>query len=131
MAINVSDFSIPADKYEGLYQIANTLERRNERQYEINYRHQKDLEAEQYKKAGIIQDLTDLSKHQTGSDVANAVGNKLMSDVYQKYTANADKMSPLELQGNIQRDMSGIVTGMDTMKNELGNADKTMLMLKQ
>lgn len=129
MPINTRNFIIeppPVTESAGLVRLGQSLDRNREWQY----RHQKDLEAEQYRKANLIQELTDLSKHQTGSDVANAVGNKLMSDIYQKYTSNADKMSPLELQANIQKDMSGIITGMDTMKNELANADKTMMAIK-
>jgi hypothetical protein len=106
-------------------------ERQKERQYEIDYRHQKDAEADQWRKLNLIQELTDLSKHQTGSDVANALGNTLMSDVYQKYTSSADKMSPIELQANIQKDMSGIITGMEGAKNELAMADDAMKGIKQ
>lgn len=102
-----------------------------QRQYEIDYRHQKDKEAEDWRKLNLINDLTDLSKHQTGSDVADAIGEHKMNEVYQKYTAAASMMSPAELQAKIQKDMSGIIGGMDATKQELNLADEQLKALKQ
>lgn len=130
MPLNLQNFIVdplPVTDEGAFDRLGQTLERGREWQYRM----QQQKESEQYRKANLIQELTDLSQHQTGSDVANAVGNKLMSDVYQKYTANADKMSPLELQAGIQKDMSGIVTGMEGAKNELSQLDNQIKALKQ
>lgn len=105
-------------------------ERARERQYDIDYRNRKDLEAEQWRKLNLIQDLTDLSKHQTGSDVANALGNTHAAEIFQKYTQAADKMNPMELQASISKDMSSIINGMEGTKNELENADKQIAAIK-
>ncbi len=102
-----------------------------ERDKERAYREQKDAEQDQWKKLGLIQDLTDLSKYQTGSDVANAVGDKLASSVLQKYTGMASKMSPADLMGSIQKEMSGITSGMQAMKDELAVSDDTLKAYKQ
>lgn len=95
------------------------------------YRKQKEDEADQWKKLAMIQDLTDLSKHQTASDVANAIGNQQASAILQKYTQSASKMQPDELMYNVQKDMSGLVSGMDAMKNELEQSDEQLKQLKQ
>jgi len=102
-----------------------------ERDKERAYRDQRDAEQDQWKKLGLIQDLTDLSKYQTGSDVANAVGDKLASSVLQKYTGMASKMSPADLMGSIQKEMSGITSGMQAMKDELAVSDETLKSYKQ
>lgn len=102
-----------------------------ERQYEIDYRNRKEQEAEDWRKLNLINDLTDLSKHQTGSDVADAIGAHKMNDIYQYYTQAAATMSPAELQARIQKDMSGIISGMDATKQELNLADEQLKVLKQ
>ena len=87
-------------------------------------------EEDQWKKLNLIQDLTDLSKHQTGSDVANTLGNQQMSKIYQEMTANAAKMSPIQLQAEIQKKMSGIVNSMEGIKSELEVGDEYVKQLK-
>lgn len=109
----------------------NTLERQNQWNYQRDYRKQKDLEADQWRKLQLIQELTDLSKHKTGSDVADALGNHLMSGIFQKYTQGAATMSPVELQAGIQKEMGGILGGMDAAKNDLAEADKQLAVIKQ
>jgi hypothetical protein len=116
---------------QALDNYARGVERNNERQYEMNWRQQRQAEADDWKKLQLIQELTDLSKHKTGSDVADAVGNHLMSDIFQRYTMAAKTMSPLQLQASIQKDMSGIVGGMDAIKNDLLETDKQMSQMKQ
>ena len=98
--------------------------RLNERKFELDYRNQKDREAEDWRKLNLIQDLTDISKYQTGSDVADAIGNRKVNEIFQKYTQSAGAMSPAELQANIQKDMSVIIGGMSAAKQELTQADE-------
>lgn len=109
----------------------NDINQSNERQFELDYRHQKDKEAEDWKKLNLIQDLTDLSKYHTGSDVADAIGFNKMNEVYQKYTAAAGQMSPAELQARIQKEMAGVVNGMNATREELNLADEQLKVLKQ
>lgn len=105
--------------------------RSNERQIELDYRAKKEAEQDEWKKLNLIQELTDISKYQTGSDVADAIGNKKMSEIYQKYTQSAANMSPTELQANVQKDMFGIINGMNAAKEELNQADEQLKLLKQ
>lgn len=129
MALDTSNFIIdpvPVTESQGVIRYGESMDKRKA----IAYRDQKDKESEQWKKLGLIQDLTDLSKHQTGSDIANAVGNQHANEVFKKYTAGASKMSPAELQYNISKDMSSITNGMDAMKNELTQSDEQLKQLK-
>lgn len=102
-----------------------------EKQREFDLRMQDRNDMEDYRKAKMITDLTDLSKHQTGSDVANAVGSQKVSDIVGKYTSMAKGMSYADLLNGINKDMSSTVSAMDAMKNELETADKGIAMLKQ
>lgn len=130
MAINVSGFIPDTTPNPALGQIANTITENKRYKEERDYRQQKNEEADQWKKLGLIQDLTDLSKHQTGSDVANAIGNQQASQILQKYTQAAKTMSPEELMYNVQKDMSATVGGMDAMKAELDLSDEQLKILK-
>lgn len=107
------------------------ISRQNERMYEIQYKEDKDREAENWRKLNLIQDLTDISKYQTGSDVADAIGGRKMGEIFQKYTESAGSMSPAELQANIQKDMGGLINGMNAAKQELTQADEQLKVLKQ
>lgn len=129
MPIDVSNFiipEIPVTESKGVEKYAESMDKKKA----IAYRDQKDRESEQWKKLGMIQDLTDLSKHQTANDVANAVGNQHANEIFKKYTMGASKMSPAELQYNISKDMSSVTNGMDAMKNDLAQSDAQLAQLK-
>lgn len=131
MPIDVSNF-IPNDTpNRGLYRLSEILENRNNRNREAAYRHEKDQEAEDWKKLNLIQGLTDLSTHQTGNDVANAIGNQKAGAILQKYTALAKTLSPAELQYKVTQDMGGLINGMEGLKTELNNSDEQLKQLKQ
>lgn len=129
-ALDLSGFVQPPEDFQGIYKLGETLSRNKERKQELDYRDKKDQEDQDWRKLNLIQDLTDLSKHQTGSDVANAIGNQQAAQTLQKYTALSKTMSPAELMSNIQKDMSGITSGMDAAKNELQMSDEYMKALK-
>jgi hypothetical protein len=130
MALDLQGFYPDNTPNQGLKAISQNLERFKEHQYEIDYRNKKDKESEDWRKLNLIDDLTDLSKHQTGSDVADAIAKQKMGEIYQKYTQAASKMSPAELQSNIQKDMSGLISGVDATKQELSLADEQIKQLK-
>jgi len=109
----------------------NDINRSNERKFDLDYRNQKDKETDDWRKLNLIQELTDLSKYHTGSDVADAIGFEKMNQVYQKYTAAAGSMSAAELQGNIQKEMAGVLGGMNAAKEELNLADEQLKVMKQ
>ncbi len=109
--------------------IENLLDRRQQDK-RFQYQIQKDNEMDEWRKLNLIQDMTDLSKHQTGSDVANAIGNRQAGSILQKYTAAAKNMSPSELMANVQKDMQATLSGMDAMKNELAISDEQLKVLK-
>jgi len=102
-----------------------------ERQIADQIRQQQQDEMDLYRKTKMIQDLTDLSKHQTGSDVANAIGNEKVAELINKYTANVRNMSYPDLLSGITKDMSAIVSSLDALKNELDVSDKAVMQLKQ
>lgn len=129
MPIDTSQFIIDETPYRESSGINQLNDNRN-RQEAIAYRNQKEKEADQLKKLNLIQDLTDLSKHQTGNDVANAVGNQHANEIFKKYTASAGSMSPAELQYNISKDMNNVIGGLDGMKNELATGDQQLTELK-
>ena len=110
--------------------LENAIDRKQQDKL-FDYRMKKEADEDEWRKLNLIRDLTDLDKHQTGSDVANAIGNRQASAILQKYTAEAKKMSPSELMGNVQRDMQGTITGMDAMKDELAVSDQQLAFLKQ
>lgn len=103
----------------------------NQMLYGNMLRQQQKQEQDDWKKLNLIQDLTDLSKHQTGSDVANAIGNSQMSKIFQKYTANAATLSPAQLQYELNKEVSGVVNAMQGVKNELELGDEQLKLLKQ
>jgi ribosomal protein L32E len=95
------------------------------------YRRQREDEMNEWRKMNLIGDLTDLSKHQTGSDVANAIGDKQAAAILQKYTALAKTMSPSELQAKVHGEMRNTISGMDALKNEMNMSDEQLKMMKQ
>lgn len=103
---------------------------RKQQDKRFQYQMQRENDNDEWKKLNLIQGLTDLTQHQTGSDVANALGNRQASSILQKYTAAAKKMSPSELLANVQKDMQATINGMDGMKNELAMSDKQLMALK-
>lgn len=106
-------------------------QREKERKQQLDIQRQNKEELDQWKKLNLIQELTDLSKFQTGETVSDALGNKQAAEIFQKYTTASPTMSPTELQANIQKDMSGIISGMNAAKTELEFADKQLAAMKQ
>src|SRR6476661_2708274 len=106
-SLDVSGFNVPETPYredDNFYKLSNAMMQRRRFDYQL----QKEKEADEWRKLNLIQDLTDLSKHQTGSDVANAIGNQHAAGILQKYTASAANMSPSELQAKVSQEMSGV-----------------------
>jgi hypothetical protein len=109
----------------------NAQGNQNELLYNNMLRQQRQQEQDEWKKLNLIQDLTDISKLQTGSDVANAIGNSQVSKIFQKYTQEASKLSPAQLQASLSKDMSGLINSMQGVKTELETADEQLKALKQ
>lgn len=103
----------------------------NERQLELDYRDRVGKASDEWRKVNLIQELTDISKYQTGSDVADEIGRRKMGEIYQRYTSLSPTMSPAELQANIQKDMSSVIGGLNSAKQELNMADEQLKILKQ
>jgi ribosomal protein S18 len=100
-------------------------------QNQMLYNQQQKEEQDKWKKLSLIRDFTDLSKHKTGSDVANAIGKKKMADILQKYTMSSQNMSPEQLQFELSKDVSNTVSAMDGIKQELELGDASIKQLKQ
>lgn len=126
-----SGFLVQPATFPAFDKVADTMQRNAELKLQTDYRDKKEKEADDWKKLNLIQEATDLSKHQTGSDVANAIGNQHAAELLQKYTALSGSMNPAELQSKISQDMSGLINGMDAMKNELEQSDAQLALLKQ
>lgn len=129
MPNDFSGFIIPEQPIResaGINRIADSVERNKEREY----RKEKDAENDQWKKLNLIQDLTDLSKHQTGSDVANTIGNQQAGAILKKYTELSPKLSATELMAQVHGDMSATISGMDAIKNELEISDEQLKLIK-
>lgn len=130
MPIDVSGFNVGETPYReprATERLADNMQQNRL----FNYHLQRQKEEDEWRKLNLIQGLTDLSQHQTASDVANAIGNQHAANILQKYTASAATMSPAELMGSVSKDMSGVINGMDSTKNELELADKQMAVIKQ
>jgi hypothetical protein len=98
---------------------------------QMEQRRMEKAQEDEWKKANLIGDLTDLSKHQTSSDVANAIGNEQARSVVQKFSALAKTLSPIELQGKINQEMSAIHNGMGGVKAELEQSENMIKTMKQ
>ena len=111
------------------------------RQEEKDYRRSQDFlrqqdkdEMDLYRKVQMLREYTDLSKHQTGNDIADDIGNKKVADVVGKWTGmlqNNKALSYADLLAGVNKDVSGLVGSLDAMKNELNESDEAMKILKQ
>lgn len=115
---------------QALQQYLSSQQRDMERDQELQYRRQREQQADEWRKINLIQDLTDIDKYQTGSDVANAIGNQQASQILQKYTDAAKTMSAAELLSNVQKEMSGLVSGLQGVKSELELSESQLKQLK-
>lgn len=131
MALDTRGFYPDTTPNNALFKIADTLTENVRYSEQKAYRKEKDAEADNWRKVNMVQDLTDLSKHQTSSDVANAVANQKGQEVLQKYTALANKLSYADLQGGISKEMSGIIGGINALKTELDQFEASTKILKQ
>jgi hypothetical protein len=76
-------------------------------------------EAQMYRKMQTIQDLSDLSKYRTTSDVANAIGDKAVQDLQAKYIKKAQSgANPSDIMAEMGRDISSVAQGMNAFKTE-------------
>ena len=129
--LNLQGFFPDNTPNQSLFKIADTITENKRYKEQKAYRQEKDAEADNWRKVNMVQDLTDLSKHQTSSDVANAVANQKGQEVLQKYTALANKLSYADLQGGISKEMSGIIGGINALKTELDQFEASTKILKQ
>lgn len=130
MPANVQDFIIepPAVRESaGLIRLQDQLNQNRA----FDMQEKQKAEQDEWRKIALIRDLTDLSQYQTGSDVANEIGNRQAARVLQKYTAEAKNMSPSELLSKIQSEMSGVTSGMAGLKSEMAMSDQQLALLKQ
>jgi len=106
-------------------------DRQAERQYEIDYRNQRNKEADDWKKLQLIQELTDLDKYQTGEQAADAIGFRKAQEIMQKFTAQAGSMTPAELQYKISQEIGKTTIGMQAMKDELVQSESKIQQYKR
>lgn len=103
-----------------------------ERQREFDERQLDRNQQEEFRKIQMINEYTDLSKHQTGSDVANAVGDKIVRTQIPAFVEMAKKgASYSELYGAIVKGVGNTASAMDGIKKELVEADAAAKMLKE
>lgn len=84
-------------------------------------------EAQMYRKMQTIQDLSDLSKYRTTSDVANAIGDKSALTIQEKYINKAKSgMNIADLSSEMIRDISSVAQGMQAFKTESEAVEKRL-----
>jgi hypothetical protein len=84
-------------------------------------------EAQMYRKMQTIQDLSDLSKYRTTSDVANAIGDKSAQDLRAKYIQKAQEgANPSDIMAEMGRDVSSVAQGMQAFKTESEMIEKRL-----
>lgn len=103
-----------------------------ERQREFDERQLDRNQQEEFRKIQMINEYTDLTKHQTGSDVANAVGDKIVRTQIPAFVEMAKKgASYSDLYGAIVKGVRNTATAMDGIKKELLEADSAAKLLKE
>lgn len=76
-------------------------------------------EAKMYRKMQTIQELSDLSKYRTTSDVANAIGDKATQGIKEKYIQKARAgINEADLLAEMSREISSVAQGMNAFKTE-------------
>jgi hypothetical protein len=89
------------------------------REQEMAQRKAERDEAEMYRKMQTIQELSDLSKYRTTSDVANAIGDKSALSIQEKYINKAKAgTNTADLNAEMIRDISSVAQGMNAFKTE-------------
>jgi len=84
-------------------------------------------EAQMYRKMQTIQDLSDLSKYRTTSDVANAIGDKSALSIQEKYINKAKSGTNIaDLSSEMIRDISSVAQGMQAFKTESEAIEKRL-----
>ncbi len=100
-------------------------------QYRLKKDEQREREADEWRKANLINELTDLTKYQTPDSAANKIGEDRASDVLKKYTSAAKEMSPYELLAGIKKDMQDVHIGMNAINDEFTQAHLMAAELKK
>ncbi len=101
---------------EQLQRQGENLAQKQLRQQEMAERKAEREEAKMYRDMKMVADYGDLSKFQTASDFANAVGAAKVADVKKKYFDQI-KSGNLDLS-EMDRDFSAITQGMSALKTE-------------
>jgi hypothetical protein len=97
------------------------------REQEMAQRKAERDEAQMYRKMQTIQDLSDLSKYRTTSDVANAIGDKSALSIQEKYINKAKSGTNIaDLSSEMIRDISSVAQGMQAFKTESEAIEKRL-----
>lgn len=112
-----------------------------QRQSEIDYRRQKDLQAQadkdemdQYRKVQLLKDYLDVNKHQTGEAVVDALANQKSNELLKKWTTALQqnpKLSYADLLNGTSTDMGKLIPSLDSARDELKQSDAAVQMIKQ
>lgn len=118
---------------EQLQRQGENLAQINMRQREMAERKAEREEAQLYRKMQTIQELTDLSKYQTASDVANALGNQNANEIKAKYInlAKSGQVALPDIMEGITKEINATTQGMNALKLEHDQFDKGIQVLKQ
>ncbi len=97
------------------------------RQQEMAERKAEREETQMYRKMQTIQELSDLSKYRTTSDVANAIGDKATLDLRAKYIQKAQSgANPSDIMAEMGRDIASVAQGMNAFKTESEIVEKRL-----
>lgn len=129
MPIDVSGFNVPQTPYReprATERLADNMQQNRL----FNYRMQRDKESQDLQKLELIREFTDPKKYHTGSDVADGLSNKKMTEVLQNYSGRVGNMTMPELQYNLARETGGVLSITSAMKDELVEGEKRMAQIK-
>jgi len=111
-----------------------------QRQSEIDYRNRRDAqvqadkdEMDQYRKVQMLKEYTDLSKHHTGNDIADSIGNQKANELIGKWTGMLQQnkqLSYADLLSGVNKDMGATISALDGLKSELNESDEAIKKIK-
>lgn len=114
-------FDKPGD---ALQQGLHNQERRTDRQYEMNWRLQRQQEADEWKRLALIRGFTNIDDHHSGEGAMDDLGDKKMADLITEFTLGG--YSPTEIQAKLPQRVRQTISALDAGKAELAQSDKSI-----
>lgn len=124
MPIDVSGFMPDNSQNPALYKMADTLERHGQNKREMDWRLQRQQEADEWKRLALIRRFTNIDDHHSGEGAMDALGDKKMADLITEFTLGG--YSPNEIQAKLPQRVHQTISALDAAKNEYAQSDKSI-----